>query len=67
MTCSLLYLEYEKLLLAALRMKTTVKKHYNVMLYMLGYFKKVLTAEKSRNCSKSWITTSVRWCPWKCP
>ncbi|MDJ0855666.1 MAG: DUF523 and DUF1722 domain-containing protein [Desulfobacterales bacterium] len=48
MGCSLLYLEYEKLLLEALRLKTTVKKHYNVMLHMLGYFRKNLTADEKQ-------------------
>ncbi|MDJ0991163.1 MAG: DUF523 and DUF1722 domain-containing protein [Desulfobacterales bacterium] len=48
MGCSLLYLEYEKLLLDALRLKTTVKKHYNVMLHMLGYFRKNLTADEKQ-------------------
>ena len=48
MGCSLLYLEYEKLLLEALRLKTTIKKHYNVMLHMLGYFRKNLTADEKQ-------------------
>ncbi len=48
MGCSLLYLEYEKLLLDALRLKTTVKKHYNVMLHMLGYFRGDLTADEKQ-------------------
>ncbi len=48
MGCSLLYLEYEKLLLEALRLKTTVKKHYNVMLHMLGYFRKNLTTDEKQ-------------------
>jgi uncharacterized protein YbgA (DUF1722 family)/uncharacterized protein YbbK (DUF523 family) len=48
MGCSLLYLEYEKLLLEALRLKTTIKKHYNVMLHMLGYFRKDLTADEKQ-------------------
>ncbi len=48
MGCSLLYLEYEKLLLEALRLKTTVKKNYNVMLHMLGYFRGDLTADEKQ-------------------
>ncbi len=48
MGCSLLYLEYEKLLLEALRLKTTIKKHYNVMLHMLGYFRKDLSADEKQ-------------------
>jgi uncharacterized protein YbgA (DUF1722 family)/uncharacterized protein YbbK (DUF523 family) len=48
MGCSLLFREYETLLLEALRLKTTVKKHYNVMLHMLGYFRKDLSAGEKR-------------------
>ncbi len=48
MGCSLLYLEYEKLLLEALRLKTTIKKHYNVMLHMLGYFRQDLSADEKQ-------------------
>jgi uncharacterized protein YbgA (DUF1722 family)/uncharacterized protein YbbK (DUF523 family) len=48
MGCALLYLEYEKLLLAALRLKTTVKKHFNVMMHMLGYFRKQLTGDEKQ-------------------
>ena len=48
MGCSPLYHEYETLLLEALRLKTTVKKHYNVMLHMLGYFRKDLTADEKQ-------------------
>ncbi len=46
--CSVLYLEYEKLLLEALRLKTTVKKHFNVMMHMLGYFRKQLTGDEKQ-------------------
>jgi uncharacterized protein YbgA (DUF1722 family) len=48
MMCNLLYLEYEKLLLEALRLKTTVKKNYNVLQHMMGYFKKQLTADEKQ-------------------
>jgi uncharacterized protein YbgA (DUF1722 family)/uncharacterized protein YbbK (DUF523 family) len=48
MGCRPLYHEYETLLLEALRLKTTVKKHYNVMLHMLGYFRKDLTADEKQ-------------------
>ena len=48
MTCNLLYLEYEKLLLEALRLKTTVKKNFNVLQHMMGYFKKQLTADEKQ-------------------
>jgi len=40
--------QYEKMLLEALRLKATPKKHTNVLQHMLGHFKKHLTtAEKS--------------------
>jgi uncharacterized protein YbgA (DUF1722 family)/uncharacterized protein YbbK (DUF523 family) len=48
MGCALLYREYETLLLEAMRLKTTVKKNYNVMLHMLGYFRKDLTADEKQ-------------------
>ena len=41
-----LYEEYEQSLVAALRLKTTVKKNINVLLHMLGYFKKQLSADE---------------------
>ena len=34
--------------LEAMRLKTTVKKNYNVMLHMLGYFRKDLTADEKQ-------------------
>ena len=37
-----LFAEYEKLLLAALKQKATVRKNVNVLQHMLGYFKKQL-------------------------
>jgi uncharacterized protein YbgA (DUF1722 family) len=43
-----LYEEYESLLMDALKLHTTVAKHTNVMMHMLGYFKKQLSsAEKA--------------------
>ncbi len=48
MGCGPLYREYEMLLLDALRLKTTVKKNYNVMLHMLGYFRGDLTADEKQ-------------------
>ena len=45
---STLYREYETLLMAALRLKATVSKHANVMMHMLGYFKKDLTADEKQ-------------------
>jgi len=40
--------EYEKLLVAALSLKTTVKKNINVLLHMLGYFKKQLSGNEKK-------------------
>ncbi len=41
-----LYREYDKLFYAALRLKTSVKKHTNVLMHMVGYFKKLLTSDE---------------------
>jgi uncharacterized protein YbgA (DUF1722 family)/uncharacterized protein YbbK (DUF523 family) len=42
-----LYDTYEQLLMQAMRLKTTIKKNVNVLLHIVGYFKKDLTpAEK---------------------
>lgn len=43
-----LYREYEALFMAALRLKSTVAKHTNVMMHMLGYFKKDLTSDEKQ-------------------
>lgn len=43
-----LYQQYEELLLKAMRLKGTDKKHTNVMLHMLGYFKKVLSKDEKQ-------------------
>lgn len=44
---SALYRDYENWLMKALQLKSTVAKHTNVMMHMLGYFKKDLSsAEK---------------------
>lgn len=43
-----LYEQYEERLLAALRLKASVAKHTNVMLHMLGYFKKDLTSDEKQ-------------------
>jgi uncharacterized protein YbgA (DUF1722 family)/uncharacterized protein YbbK (DUF523 family) len=48
MSPSTLYEQYEELLLAALRLKASVAKHTNVMLHMLGYFKKDLTTDEKQ-------------------
>ncbi len=43
-----LYARYEDLLLESLRLKTTIKKHSNVLLHLLGYFKKQLSADEKQ-------------------
>ena len=43
-----LYREYEALFMAALRLKSTVAKHTNVMMHMLGYFKKNLSSDEKQ-------------------
>ena len=43
-----LYREYESLLMEALRLKPTKAKHTNVMLHMLGYFKKALSKDEKQ-------------------
>ncbi len=41
-----LFAQYQEELLAALKLRTTVKKHANVLIHMVGYFKKVLSADE---------------------
>lgn len=41
-----LYEQYESLLMTAVRLKTTPKKNINVLMHMLGYFKKQLTSDE---------------------
>lgn len=43
-----LYSEYETLMMEALRLKATVKKNTNVLMHMLGYFKKQLVADEKQ-------------------
>jgi uncharacterized protein YbgA (DUF1722 family)/uncharacterized protein YbbK (DUF523 family) len=43
-----LYQTYQRLLLEALRLKTTIKKNANVLQHMMGYFKKELSADEKR-------------------
>jgi len=43
-----LYAEYEILLMEALRMKSTVKKNTNVLMHILGYFKKQLVSDEKQ-------------------
>ena len=43
-----IYTRYETLLMEALRLKATVKKHTNVLHHMMGYFKKQLTSDEKQ-------------------
>lgn len=43
-----LYRQYETLFVAALSVKTTVKKNANVLQHMMGYFKKELSADEKQ-------------------
>lgn len=45
-----LFAAYLEQLLAALQLKTTVKKNVNVLQHILGYFKKDLTADEKKEC-----------------
>ena len=42
------YGHYETLLMDALRLQATVKKHTNVLQHMMGYFKKMLTPDEKQ-------------------
>lgn len=46
--CRMLYSAYEELLLEALRLKTTVRKNYNVLQHVMGYFRKQLTPDEKQ-------------------
>jgi uncharacterized protein YbgA (DUF1722 family) len=43
-----LYSQYQQLLVEALRLKTTIRKHTNVLQHLMGYFKKQLTTDEKR-------------------
>ncbi len=43
-----LYSQYQLLLVEALRLKTTIRKHGNVLQHLMGYFKKQLTADEKQ-------------------
>ena len=43
-----LYTQYEALLMEALRLKTTPKKNSNVLMHMMGYFKKQLASDEKQ-------------------
>jgi uncharacterized protein YbgA (DUF1722 family) len=42
------YADYERLLIEALRLKTTLKKNMNVLQHIMGYFKKQLSADEKQ-------------------
>lgn len=43
-----LYDQYQKLLIQALRLKTTISKNTNVLQHLMGYFKKQLSADEKK-------------------
>ena len=43
-----LYAQYQLLLMEALKLKTTIKKHTNVLQHLMGYFKKQLSADEKQ-------------------
>jgi uncharacterized protein YbgA (DUF1722 family) len=43
-----LYGQYEKMLMEALKLPTTVKKNMNVLQHMMGYFKKELSGDEKK-------------------
>ncbi|UCG12023.1 MAG: YbgA family protein, partial [Deltaproteobacteria bacterium] len=43
-----LYAQYEKLLMAALKLKTTLRKNVNVLHHVMGYFKKDLSKDEKQ-------------------
>jgi uncharacterized protein YbgA (DUF1722 family)/uncharacterized protein YbbK (DUF523 family) len=43
-----LYKEYERLLMAALKLKSTIRKNTNVLQHMMGYFKKQLSGDEKQ-------------------
>jgi len=43
-----LLLTYQENLMAAMKLKPTVKKHVNVLMHMMGYFKKLLTGDEKQ-------------------
>ena len=40
--------QYQELLMEAMRLKATAKKHTNVLMHMMGYFKKSLSADEKQ-------------------
>jgi uncharacterized protein YbgA (DUF1722 family)/uncharacterized protein YbbK (DUF523 family) len=45
---SVLYDEYQRQLMAAIHLRTTIKKNANVLQHLMGYFKKNLTGDEKR-------------------
>ncbi|SHO49252.1 YbgA family protein [Desulfopila aestuarii] len=43
-----LFTQYEQQLMAALKLRCTLKKHTNVLMHILGYFKKMLTSDEKQ-------------------
>ena len=43
-----LYDEYQKQLMAAIQLRTTIKKNVNVLQHLMGYFKKNLTGDEKQ-------------------
>ena len=40
--------EYQHMLLSAMQLKPTLKKHVNVLMHMMGYFKKLLSSDEKQ-------------------
>ncbi len=40
--------QYQESLMAAIRLKPTIKKHVNVLMHMMGYFKKLISADEKQ-------------------
>lgn len=47
-TISTLFPRYQTGLMAAMKLKPTTKKHANVLMHMMGYFKKVLSSDEKK-------------------
>ena len=43
-----LFTSYQENLMAAMKLKPTVKKHVNVLMHMMGHFKKVLSGDEKK-------------------
>lgn len=40
--------QYQESLMTAMRLKPTIKKHVNVLMHMMGYFKKFISADEKQ-------------------